>query len=380
MFNWFGYFPKKEIKVTMFDLEVIKNTIIEGDIITNLKLIPDNSVDLVFADPPYFMQTEGTLIRREGTKFSGVEDSWDKFEDYVHYDTFSNDWLKECKRVLKKDGTIWVIGAFQNIYRLGYIMQNLGFWILNDVVWSKPNPVPNFRGTRFTNANEIMLWCSQSKAAKYTFNYKTMKHLNGNKQMKSVWEIGLCTGNERIKDESGKKAHTTQKPEKLLLNVILSSSKIGDIVLDPFMGSGTTAAIAKLTGRTFIGIEREQKYIKVATERLAAVTTDLKNPIYQNAFDEKPSKVTIQMLIKKTYLSAGDIFYSKDKSKTATLTENGYLTDGIEALSIHKMAAKILNLSNHNGWMYWYFKKENDFVLIDDLRVIYRENNLEVSI
>ena len=208
-----------------FDINLIKNTIIEGDTIENLKKIPDESVDLIFADPPYFMQTEGELHRTDGTKFQGVEDEWDKFSSYNEYDKFCFEWLKECKRVLKKDGAIWVIGSFQNIYRLGYIMQNLDYWILNDIIWSKPNAAPNFAGTRFQNSHETLIWCTKSKKSKYTFNYKTMKYLNNEKQDKSVWDIGICIGNERLKGEDGKKIHSTQKPEKLLYKVILSTSK-----------------------------------------------------------------------------------------------------------------------------------------------------------
>lgn len=255
----------------LYKIEAIKNKIICGDVVAELRKIPDKSIDLIFADPPYFMQTEGELIRVEGTKFNGVEDKWDKFKSYKEYDVFCQDWLSECKRILKDNGTIWVIGSFQNIYRIGYIMQNLGFWILNDIVWSKPNPVPNFRGVRFTNAHETMLWCSKSKKSKYTFNYKTMKYLNNNKQEKSVWEIGICIGNERIKGKDGKKAHSTQKPEKLLRKVILSSSNVNDIVLDPFMGTGTTGAVAKELNRNYIGIDNNPEYVRIATNRIDKV-------------------------------------------------------------------------------------------------------------
>ena len=252
----------------VFNIKDIENTIIEGDTIENLKKIPDESIDLIFADPPYFMQTEGELHRTDGTKFQGVEDEWDKFSSYNEYDKFCFEWLKECKRILKKDGSIWVIGSFQNIYRIGYIMQNLGYWILNDIIWSKPNAAPNFSGTRYQNSHETLIWCTKSKKSKYTFNYKTMKYLNNDKQDKSVWDIGICIGNERLKGEDGKKVHSTQKPEKLLYKVILSTSKPNDIVLDPFFGTGTTGAIAKLLGRNYIGIEREHEYNLVAQKRI----------------------------------------------------------------------------------------------------------------
>lgn len=361
----------------MFSIDNILNTIIHGDVIEQLKKIPSNSIDLIFADPPYFMQTEGTLLRTEGTVFKGVEDDWDKFDSYKEYDEFCQSWLTECRRILKDDGNIWVIGAFQNIYRIGYIMQNLGFWILNDIIWSKPNPVPNFKGTRFTNANEILLWCTKSKKAKYTFNYKTMKHLNGGKQMKSVWNIGICIGHERIKNKFGKKVHSTQKPEKLLLNVILSSSKVNDIVLDPFMGSGTTGAVAKLTNRNFIGIERETKYIEAAKKRINSITSDTKNFIYQNRLDEKPPRVSMKMLINKGYLYLNELFYTQENEAFAQLTEKGYLKDDKEELSIHKMSAKALNIVKSNGWYYWYVKRNDELILLDRLRRKYREKELE---
>lgn len=360
----------------MLALKNITNTILQGDTIENLKKIPTQSIDLIFADPPYFMQTDGELLRTEGTVFSGVDDDWDKFTDYKHYDDFCEQWLVECKRILKKDGSIWVIGAFQNIYRLGYIMQNLGFWILNDVIWNKSNPVPNFKGTRFTNASETMLWCTKKKEAKYTFNYKTMKHLNGGTQMKSVWNISLCTGSERLKDNTGKKAHATQKPEQLLLNILLSSSKVGDVVLDPFFGSGTTGAVAKLTGRNFIGIEREKKYIKLATERINLIKTEKDNPLFLNKLDIKPPRVSVEVLVKKKYLKAGEFFYSSSGNKYAELNVKGYLLDDVDDLSIHKMSAKILNKTSNNGWDYWFVKRNNKLVSINDLRKKYRKKEL----
>lgn len=245
------------------------DTIIHGDCIEKLKNIPDNYVDLIFADPPYNMQLKTVLYRPNNTKVDGVDDHWDKFDSFNKYDDFCTAWLTECRRVLKETGSIWVIGSYHNIFRIGNIMLNLGFWILNDVTWHKTNPMPNFLGTRFTNATETLLWCSKSaESKKYTFNYKIMKKYNGDKQMTSVWQIGLCTGEERIKGADGKKAHSTQKPEELLKRVILSSTNRDDIVLDPFFGTGTTGAAAKKLGRKYIGIEREQKYIDIAQKRI----------------------------------------------------------------------------------------------------------------
>lgn len=349
------------------------NTIIKGDCIENLKKLPDESVDLIFADPPYFMQTEGELHRTNGTKFQGVEDEWDKFNDYKEYDEFCIQWLKECKRVMKKNASIWVIGAFQNIYRLGYIMQNMGFWILNDVVWSKPNAVPNFGGTRFQNSHETLLWCTKNKNAKYTFNYKTMKHLNNEKQEKSVWNIGICIGNERLKGEDGKKVHSTQKPEKLLYNVIVSSSKPGDIVLDPFFGTGTTGAIAKLTGRKYIGIEREEEYIKAAQSRLDEIVPNI-DEVANLSFEVKPPKVPMDKLISFDYLKVGQEVYNKHQEKIGIIENNGYINDGEDILSIHKMSAKHLGLTNNNGWDYfWVNNNQNQFVSLDSLRYEFQE-------
>jgi DNA modification methylase len=245
------------------------NTVIQGDCIEELKKIPDNSIDLIFADPPYNMQLENALYRPNNTKVDGVCDQWDKFGSFSEYDDFCTAWLKECKRILKDTGTIWVIGSYHNIFRVGNIMLNLGYWILNDVTWHKTNPMPNFMGTRFTNATETLLWCSRKKEnKKYTFNHKIMKRYNGGKQMTSVWQIGLCIGEERLKGENGKKAHSTQKPEELLKRVILSATKRGDVVLDPFFGTGTTGAVAKKLKRNYIGIERETEYIKLAENRI----------------------------------------------------------------------------------------------------------------
>jgi len=245
------------------------NTIIQGDCIDELKKFPDNSIDLIFADPPYNMQLENALYRPNNTKVVGVDDEWDKFASFEEYDNFCTAWLTECRRILKDTGTIWVIGSYHNIFRVGNIMLNLGFWILNDVTWYKTNPMPNFLGKRFTNATETLLWCSKSKEfKKYTFNHKLMKKYNGDKQMTSVWRIGLCIGEERLKGEDGKKAHSTQKPEELLKRVILSTTKQGDIVLDPFFGTGTTGAVAKKLKRNFIGIEKESAYITLAKNRI----------------------------------------------------------------------------------------------------------------
>lgn len=353
------------------------NQIIAGDCLENLSLIPDKTIDLIFADPPYWMQTEGELLRTDGSKFSGVEDKWDKFSNYKDYDTFTEAWLKECRRILKPDGAIWVIGAFQNIYRVGYIMQNLGFWILNDIIWSKPNAVPNFSGTRFRNSHETMLWCTLNRKAKYTFNYKTMKSLNNDKQDGSVWDIGICIGKERLKDKDGKKIHSTQKPEQLLYKVILSSTKPGDIVLDPFFGSGTTGAVAKRLGRNFIGLEREHNYIDAALNRIDAVEVD-SSDLHNLSLEVKPPRISTERLVEGGYLEIGEELFDKNNKIIGILTKKGYVDDGEEILSIHKMSAKKLNKTNHNGWDYLYCKRDGKLKAINDFRYDYdQEKNDE---
>lgn len=349
-----------------------KDIIIKGDCTEVLKTIPSDSIDLIFADPPYNMQTEGELLRTDGTHFNGVNDSWDKFSSLNEYDNFCKAWLKECKRVLKKDGAIWVIGSFQNIFRLGYIMQDLDFWILNDVIWSKPNAVPNFAGSRFQNSHETLIWCSKNKGAKYCFNYKTMKALNNNKQMKSVWNIGICIGNERLKDEFGKKIHSTQKPEQLLYNIIISSTEKGDIILDPFLGTGTTGTIAKKLGRHYIGIEKEEKYIKVAKQRIAH--TEISLDIYsENKLDVKPPRISLKELISMKYLQVGQLLYNKDRTKQVVLDNNGYVSFEDHTDSIHKISAKLLNKINNNGWDYFYCEYNGEFVSLNSLRYLANE-------
>ena len=371
---------QENISKTIFcqgkDKEYYLDDIIKGDSLEVLKEFPDKSVNCIFADPPYFMQSttrngkEKKLMRADGTgEFKGCDDAWDKYEDYAAYDKFCNEWLKECKRVLKDNGTIWVIGSFQNIYRLGYIMQNMGYWILNDVVWFKLNPTPNMAGTRFCNAHETMLWCSKSQGHKFTFNYKTMKYLNGEKQDRSVWNLGICQGSERLKDSNGTKVHTTQKPEALLTKVILSSTKPGDIILDPFFGTGTTSAVAKRYGRHFIGIERDDdgKYISAAKKRIDTVV-DESNDISNLILEVKPPKFTTKQLIDMKLLTENEKFFDKDGNAICKLLKNGNVEKDNETLSIHKMAAKVLDKNNYNGWDYFYVKRDNKLVPIDDLR------------
>lgn len=346
------------------------NSIINGDCIEELKKIPNNSIDMIFADPPYNMQLKSELYRPNNTKVEGVNDAWDKFASFEDYDNFCIQWLKECKRILKDTGSIWVIGSYHNIFRVGNIMLDLGFWILNDVTWYKSNPMPNFLGTRFTNATETLLWCSKTEfSKKYTFNYKLMKKYNNDKQMNSVWLIPLCTGNERIKGEDGKKAHSTQKPEELLKRVILSSSKQNDIILDPFFGTGTTGAVAKKLKRNFIGIEKEKEYINIAQNRIDNINNYYTEAEWVEEEDEKQIRVPFEDLIKNNIIKVGDILYTRQRyNQQAIVLDNGNLKWNENIASIHKIGATIQQSPSCNGWKFWYIKKNNKVYLIDDLR------------
>lgn len=354
------------------------NTIIKGDSLEELKKFPDKSVDLIFADPPYNMQLKNDLYRPNNTKVDGVNDDWDKFASFEEYDNFCIAWLKECKRILKDTGTIWVIGSYHNIFRVGNIMLNLGYWILNDVIWYKTNPMPNFLGTRFTNATETLLWCSKGELyKKYTFNHKLMKKYNNGTQMTSVWQIGLCIGNERIKGEDGKKVHSTQKPEELLKRIILSSTNKNDIILDPFFGTGTTGAVAKKLGRNFIGIEKEEKYIKVAENRIKNINKLLPESEWIEEEKEKQIKVPFEELVKEKYLNIGDFLYTKKRyNKKALILENGQIKLDDNIGSIHKIGSIVQSSISCNGWKFWYTFKNNKAVLLDDIRNDYINDNI----
>ncbi len=338
------------------------------DCLKGMRKIENESIDLIFADPPYYMQTEGQLIRVEGSIYLGVNDTWDQFNSYNEYDQFSFEWLKQCQRVLKRNGSIWVIGSFQNIYRIGYIMQQLGYWIINDVIWSKKNPTPNFMGTRFTNANEILLWCTKSPKSKYTFNYKTMKHINGGKQMKSVWEIGICSGKERLRDDKGRKLHNTQKPIELLKRVILSSSRKNDVVLDPFMGTGTTAVVSKMYGRKYLGFEKEEKYVELIYHRLRKTEESIEKNLIENVYDIKEKRVPMKRLIENKFIVPGEFLFDKNGENKSQLTQSGKVLIAHSEYSIHKGSAKILGIVNNNGWDYWHVKRNDILKPINDYR------------
>jgi len=356
---------KKDDKVIPLD------QILQGDCVEVLNNLPEKSVDLIFADPPYNLQLQNDLYRPNMTKVDAVDDHWDKFASFEDYDKFTRDWLSACRRVLKDTGTLWVIGSYHNIYRVGSILQDLGFWFLNDVIWVKTNPMPNFRGVRFTNAHETLLWVQKKQGAKYTFNHHAMKALNDDLQMRSDWLIPICSGRERVKF-NGEKAHSTQKPEALLYRVILSSSNPEDIVLDPFFGSGTTGAVAKKLNRRWIGIERDEKYIKVATERINSIQPDLFSETFRFEDGKKKDepRIPFGVLVENGLLDIGETLYFGNESEiTATILANGHIRYNDIEGSIHKVGGIIKN-APCNGWEHWYYidKTTNERIVINELR------------
>ncbi len=350
-----------------------RDTILKGDCVAALERLPEKSVDVIFADPPYNLQLDGDLHRPDQSKVDAVDDAWDQFESFAAYDAFTRAWLLAARRVLKPNGTIWVIGSYHNIFRVGAIMQDLGFWILNDVVWRKTNPMPNFRGRRFQNAHETMIWASRDASAKgYTFNYEAMKAANDDIQMRSDWLFPICTGSERLKDENGNKVHPTQKPEALLARVLLSSSKPGDVVLDPFFGTGTTGAVAKKLGRHFVGVEREQAYIDAALERIAEV-----EPLEMTALKVMTGKraeprVAFSSLLDNGLIKPGSALYDARRRFRAEIRADGTLACGEFVGSIHKVGAQVQGLDACNGWAFWHYERHGGLMSIDELRRIVR--------
>ena len=349
------------------------NKLLEGDCLDVLPQLPENSIDLIFADPPYNLQLQADLYRPNHTKVEAVTDVWDKFSSFEEYDRFSRQWLAACQRVLKKDGTIWVIGTYHNIFRLGTIIQDLGFWILNDVTWIKRNPMPNFRGVRFTNAHETLIWAQKSRDARHTFNHRTMKSLNDDLQMRSDWVLPLATGAERLQAK-GKKAHSAQKPEALLYRVIMASSRPGDIVLDPFVGTGTTGAVAKRLGRNWIGIERDAKYIEAAQQRMDSIQT-LPGEVLQIADGINQPRIPFGNLLETGLLAADEIlWFSPNESITALILADGRIRCGDLVGSIHAVARTLLG-APCNGWDLWlYESKDKRHLPIDRLRTQLRQN------
>ena len=363
----------------------MESMIINGNSIEEMKKLEENSIDLIFADPPCWMRVEGVLKRVEGTDFDGCMDAWDQFESLEDYEAFTKEWLRECYRILKPDGSIWVIGGMQCIYTSGAIMQEIGYWLINDIVWHKKNPTPNFKGTRLNNSHETLIWATKSKKSKYTFHYKTAKELNLDtvdeadyengirKQVGSVWKIAVCSGNERLKNEQGEKLHTTQKPEELLYRIIAISSNVGDMVLDPFGGTMTTGAIAKRLGRKYFMIERDPKYYEYGKQRIEQEVfedSDIANAVY----DKKPLTAKMPEMIQNGFFFNEEMFYLQDGTKGGILQADGKLLYKGKITDMHSCAAKVkgVKAKRLNGFAVWFVKRDGILVSIQKIREDYR--------
>ena len=344
--------------------------ILDGDCIEAMRSLPTDSVDMVFADPPYNLQLGGDLSRPDGSHVDAVTDHWDQFASFATYDKFTREWLTEARRVLKPNGSLWVIGSYHNIFRVGAILQDLGFWILNDIVWRKANPMPNFKGTRFTNAHETLIWASQGEKSRYTFNYRTMKTLNDELQMRSDWVIPICNGPERLR-RNGTKAHPTQKPEALLYRVMLATTNKGDVVLDPFFGTGTTGAVAKRLGREWIGCEREPLYREVAIERIELALPLDESALVTMQSPKSAPKVAFGQLLETGWITPGAVLTAKKGKFTATVRADGTLLCGADAGSIHGLGAKLQGAPSCNGWSFWHIEHEGEVKPIDAIRQLY---------
>jgi modification methylase len=352
--------------------DIKRNQIILGDTTEELAKLPPGSVDLIFADPPYNLQLGGDLRRPNNSRVDGVEEDWDKFADFAAYDEFTQGWLEAAHRVLKDTGTLWVIGSYHNIYRVGTILQDIGFWVLNDIIWRKTNPMPNFRGTRFTNAHETLIWCSKGAQHKgHCFNYDAMKALNEDIQMRSDWLLPLCSGPERLKRD-GRKAHPTQKPEALLYRVLLASSRVGDLVLDPFFGSGTTGAVAKKLGRDWLGIEREPDYADLAQRRIDAIEGAVSLEDLATPSKRSEPRVPFGTLIERGLLEPGEKLFDHRRRFTARIAADGSITAKKLRGSIHKVGAHVQDAPACNGWTFWHYERGGQAAPIDELRQIIR--------
>jgi modification methylase len=341
--------------------------ILAGDCIEAMAALPAASVDLVFADPPYNLQLRGALHRPDNSRVDAVDDDWDRFEDFAAYDAFTRAWLSEARRLLKPDGAIWVIGTYHNVFRLGTALQDLGFWLLNDVIWRKSNPMPNFRGRRLTNAHETLIWASRTKGSRYTFHYEALKALNDGVQMRSDWLIPLCTGAERLKGADGQKAHPTQKPEALLYRVILATTNPGDLVLDPFFGTGTTGAVAKALGRRWIGIERDEGYRKLAAERIARVHPLPAEALTALGGRRAEPRIPFGRLVERGLLRPGEVLVGPRGQAARVRADGTLVAEGITG-SIHQVSAALEGAPSCNGWTYWQFRRDGKLIPIDFLR------------
>ena len=348
--------------------ELPLNRILPGDCIEEMNKLPEASVDLIFADPPYNLQLKGNLHRPDNSQVDAVDDHWDRFDSFKIYDQFTEDWLRAARRILKPNGAIWVIGSYHNIFRVGAKLQDVGFWVLNDVVWRKSNPMPNFRGMRLTNAHETLIWASKSEGGRYTFNYEAMKALNDDVQMRSDWVLPICTGHERLKNSRGEKAHPTQKPEALLHRVLLATTNPGDVVLDPFFGTGTTGAVAKMLGRDFIGIEREAEYREVAEKRIGNVRKIDREALQVTTSKRAEPRVPFGQLVERGMLRPGEVLVSGNGAHAAKVRADGTLVADDVRGSIHQVGAQLQGAPSCNGWTYWHFKRDGKPVSIDVLR------------
>ncbi|HLL60032.1 MAG TPA: site-specific DNA-methyltransferase [Allosphingosinicella sp.] len=365
-----GAVVRRKAEAAVEPLDLPLNKIIESDCIEAMAALPDCSVDMVFADPPYNLQLGGDLFRPEGGRVDAVDDDWDKFDTFATYDTFTRAWLKEARRILKPNGTLWVIGSYHNIFRVGAALQDAGYWILNDIVWRKSNPMPNFRGTRFTNAHETLIWASKSEDSRYTFNYRTMKALNDDLQMRSDWVLPICSGGERVKTD-GIKAHPTQKPESLLYRVLLACTNKGDVVLDPFFGTGTTGAVARRLGRNWIGIEREAKYVKVARERIASTLELDESAMRTMASKKSQPKVPFGALLETGMIEPGAILTDSKRRWQARVGADASVELSGKQGSIHQIGAAAQGAPSCNGWTFWHVEQSGALVALDDLRQKY---------
>ncbi len=344
------------------------NTIMGGDCISVMQSLPEASVDLIFADPPYNLQLRGDLHRPDNSKVDAVDDAWDQFASFDAYDQFTRKWLAAARRLLKPNGAIWVIGSYHNVFRIGAELQNQGFWILNDVVWRKSNPMPNFKGKRLTNAHETLIWASKDEASKYTFNYDALKALNEGVQMRSDWVLPICTGHERLKDDAGEKAHPTQKPQSLLHRVLIGTTNPGDVVLDPFFGTGTTGAVAKMLGRDYIGIEREAAYRVVAEKRLSNIRKFDRDALDVSTSKRAEPRVAFGVLVERGMLRPGEELWSLNGRHKAKVRADGTLVGHEVTGSIHQVGAHLEGAPSCNGWTYWHFRRDGKTVPIDLLR------------
>ncbi|WEZ84120.1 site-specific DNA-methyltransferase [Rhizobium sp. 32-5/1] len=356
------------------------NTILKGDCVAALEALPDNSVDVVFADPPYNLQLGGALTRPDQSLVDAVDDEWDQFVSFDAYDAFTRAWLLAVRRVLKPTGTLWVIGSYHNIFRVGATLQDLNFWILNDIIWRKTNPMPNFKGRRFQNAHETLIWASPNAKGKgYTFNYDALKASNDDVQMRSDWLFPICSGGERLKGEDGKKVHPTQKPEALLARIMMASSKPGDVILDPFFGSGTTGAVAKRLGRNFVGVEREQVYIDAANARIAAVEPLGKATLSVLSGKKAEPRVAFNTLVESGMIKPGAVLTDAKRRYSAIVRADGTVASGGEAGSIHRLGAKVQGLDACNGWTFWHYEERGVLRPIDDLRAVIRSDMAKLN-